>query len=252
MTEELCGWTREIDWGNAPSWVGALTAVVVAAFTIVNVQTARKAYVRGVQTEEVATARLVWSAVTKSGTLEKGEAIPKLEGVDAFHTWSSQVTTAPGDVTRVNQRSVFVVVEVTNNSSEPIGDIDTVVHEYSGRPVVEHSNRLTVLRPNSTRSTFHMSPAPTEYGWSMMHSSVRFLDSAGLQWRRTDTSPPERDEGKTATKAYEQEQAARLERREQQRAEERAKRRANRREAAQARKAPAQQQDDSTDGQAKP
>lgn len=198
-----------------------MTALVVAAFTIVNVQTARRAYVRGVQTDEVATARLVWSVVTQSGTIEKGDLIPKLEGVDAFLTWSSQVTTEPGNVTRVNQRSVFVVVKVTNNSNEPIGDIDTVVYEILGRPVVERTNRLTVLGPNCTRSTFLMSPARPGYMWSVMHSSVRFLDSAGLVWRRTGTSPPERDEGKVATKAYEQEQAARLERDERQRADER-------------------------------
>lgn len=222
---ELCGWTREVDWGNAPSWVAALTAVIVAAFTLVNVQTARRAYVRGVQTDEVATARLVWSAITKSGTIEKGGPIPTLPGVDAHHMWSSQVTSAPGHVARVNQRSVFVVVEVTNNSSEPIGDIDTVVYEYSGRPVVEHSNRLTVLRPSSTRTTFYLAQAREGYVWSVMHSSIRFHDSAGLVWRRTDTTPPERDENKVATHAYEREQVEKLERAEKRDAEDKAKRR---------------------------
>lgn len=248
MTAELFGWTREIDWGNAPSWIAALTALTVAVFTIVNVQTARKAYVRGVQTDEVATARLVWSVVTQSGTLEGGDFIPKLKGVDSYQTSSAQVTTVPGDVTRVNQRSVYVVLEITNNSNEPIGDVDTIVYEFSGRPAVELSNKLTVLGPNCTQSTFHMCPARQGYIWSQMHSSVRFHDSAGLVWRRTDTAPPERDEGKVATKIYEQKQSARLERQKRQETEERLKKRDERRAAAQAKKA-AGRQDNSTDAQ---
>jgi hypothetical protein len=52
-------WIRDLDWGNVPGWITALTAVVVGAYAIVNVRTARKAYEDGKWIDEVATARLV-------------------------------------------------------------------------------------------------------------------------------------------------------------------------------------------------
>ena len=172
MLAQWWGWTREFDWGNAPSWVAALTALVVGTFTIVNVQTARKAYVRSKWTDEVATARLVWSVVTKSGVIDKGDPLPR-EETDSHFMWHSRVTTGEGDVTRVNQRSVYCIVEVTNNSSEPIGNIETRVHDASGRAIVEHSNTYKVLKPGGTRRTYYVSPAPENYGWSVLYSSIQ-------------------------------------------------------------------------------
>jgi hypothetical protein len=236
-----CGWSPEVDWGkldwgNVPGWVTALTALAVGVFAIINVLIARKAYQRGKWIDEVATARLVWSIVTRSGTTEKGEPLPELK-VDSRYMWNADATKAQDGVTRVNRRSVYVVVQVTNGSNEPVGDVEPRVHDAVGRLIVDVMNIYKVIRPGGTHTWLYVAPAPEDYIWSELHSSIRFHDSAGLAWRRSDTSPPERDEGRVASKAYEKAQAELWQRTQERCAEERAKRRAKRREARVARKA---------------
>lgn len=132
-------WTPEIDWGqldwgNVPGWITAVTAVVVGIFAIGNVLIARKSYQDGKWVDQVATARLVWSVATTSRIIEKGDPIPEL-GVDRTHYWlPSHATKSADGFVRVNQRSVYVVVEVTNSSKEPIGDVQTRIYDALGRP----------------------------------------------------------------------------------------------------------------------
>ena len=228
-----------LDWGNVPNWITALTASVVGAYTIVNVRTARKAYVRSKWTDEVSAARLAWSIVTRSGVIEKGEPLPGIP-CDSYSYWDSHVTTDDGDVTRAAQRSVYLAVELVNGSNEPIGSIETRVYDALGRVIVEHSNVVTLLRPGQSRTTVHLSPAPENYWWSVLYSSIRFVDSSGLAWRRTDASPPERDEGGTASAAYHEQQAEKLRRIRARDADFLASRRAKRREEARARRAAAE------------
>jgi len=250
MPEQVCGWTRDLDWGNVPGWITALTALVVGGFAIANVLIARKAYQDGKWIGKVATARLVWSIVTKGGYLERGEPLPR-DARDSHLLLAEVTTVGQGNVKRVNQRSVFAFVEVTNGSGEPIGNIEIVIYDASGRAILDlgHLPIRKVLGPTDVHTWLFVSPAPDEgtpfeeTWWSDLRSSIRFRDSAGLIWLRTETAPPDQDEGRVASKAYEKAQAEFWQRTQERRVKAEAKRRAKRGEERRAAKEPSDADD---------
>jgi hypothetical protein len=159
------------------------------------------------------------------------------------------VTKGEDGVARVNQDSVYAVVEITNSSGEPNGNIETRVYDALGRQIVGRMSAYKVLRPGETKTWRYVVAEPEQldrrsselWEWADLDSSIRFSDSAGLVWWRTGTSTPEKDPGRVASKAYEEAQAERW-RRMQARHVEEDKRRAKRRKEARAAKRAAKEQ----------
>jgi hypothetical protein len=200
-----------------PAWVTACVAVVVGGYTIVNVRTARRAYVDATFDRKVGQARLVWGKV--------GLHIGKEAGVQVGDMGRRRLDAGPSTVIggaldfyearRENGLDVSVTtrdltifrVRITNNSTEPIGRCTVTLRGSrplafkDGAPVPregpatwEHRPQemaARVLAPGESVTVRVVVPvAITDVVSRKTHVIIGFTDSAGTRWSRTDTRAP--------------------------------------------------------------
>jgi hypothetical protein len=195
----------DIDLGSAPAWVAALTAVVVGAFTILNVRTARRAYVEGKWDRKVAQARLVW--VERHGyyrVTAEGQQVDL--GITDMPPPDARITDVrfielrdqPGAKSSTEESQVPVwtmdilrfFVKITNNSKEPIGEVNVRVHVFDRILAEGKRGRLfEVIPPEDWRMVEIHLPAG-RHDADDFRLSLTFTDSAGHRWWRMETRPP--------------------------------------------------------------
>ena len=182
-----------------------MTAVVVGAFTIFNVRTARRAYVEGKWDRKVAQARLVW--VERYGYFRVAEQGSQVDlGVADMPPPDARITDVqfielrdmPGAQSGIEESQVPVwtmeilrfFAKVTNNSKEPIGDVNVRVHVVDSVLTEGKRGRLfEVIPPEDSRMVEIHLPAG-RYDAEDFRLSLTFTDSAGHRWWRMQTRPP--------------------------------------------------------------
>lgn len=177
-------------------WLTLVWAFLVGSATIAGVFVAVRTYTRTAWDRKVAAARLVWAQVTKQQTLEKDAEIPvRSLTFDRYVIWNSHQTIhkdAQGERATVNQRSVLLLVEITNNSDEPIGDLTLRVRDAERNKLDSPGFHQNVLPPKS--ATIACVVLPVAHGpnvvWSLHFVTLLFRDSAGHRWKREGTAPP--------------------------------------------------------------
>jgi hypothetical protein len=199
----------DIDWGNAPSWVAATTALVVGTFTILNVRTARRAYVDGKWDKKVHQARLVWAERQGRYHLaNKGQPVEQDFGgmptndvvlTDVGFIELRDDTHVPADGTQIpvwRIDALRFLVKVSNNSSEPIGNVNVSVHVKDTVLIEGARGRIFDVIPPETSRMVEVHLAAYRHDAEDFRLVLTFTDSAGHCWTRTETNPPkERDRG---------------------------------------------------------
>jgi hypothetical protein len=190
---------------SLPPWIGAAVAVVVGTFTILNVRTARRAYLEGSWDRKVAVARLVWSEAQQLGAIEAGAQIPDRDDADLslaeVSLYKSEKDAFGNSIRVARTNCVMVRVVVTNGSNEPMTNVFMRVHDAVGGRLIAKQGRIGVLRPGTTYITDRVVPSPDgSIMFSPMFSTIRFRDSAGHRWERKGTAVPEviEDAGETS------------------------------------------------------
>lgn len=190
--ENLCGWTRDVDWGNAPSWSAVGVAIVVGFFTINNVQTARRSFQASTWERQVAVARRVYASTEFTSLIPRGEpeTLTSRNPDLRLNTGLFEVVEEDGFQNRKARADLFgCLIEIHNPSDEPVGNVVVVIAGLNGG--VQHES-LSPLQPKSLRRVVIFAEH-TPKDWNRPDSptvSLEFSDSAGNFWRRQGTDAP--------------------------------------------------------------
>jgi hypothetical protein len=200
VLENVCGWSRDIDWGNAPAWAAVVVATVVGTFTIGNVIIARRAYVDSAWDRKVRVSRLVWATKGPAVGYSAGDSFrpnqslfpSRLPDYGSASTFFENVQDPDSGEMRylVSHPFTLMKVNVTNNSDEPIGSV-RIALLYRGEPLNYAPVAFRVIPPRTTRSVKVFADIKYERRQAKaIRVRVRFTDSAGHRWQRVGTSPP--------------------------------------------------------------
>lgn len=173
----------EVDWGNAPEWVGAIATG--AAFTVAAV-----AFRRDVSNRRAAQARLVHAVTVRELT---GGTPDEFGGMVLWRPDSPRPE--PGAaIVRLFQEVVWssqvriLHVKMSNGSMELIGPVLLrVVTAGYGPMTWQHC--MDVMEPEHEVKFAVVCPAPEGPPAPPVDFEIAFMDSAGAWWKRRGTLP---------------------------------------------------------------
>ena len=180
-------WCRDVDWGTAPQWATVVVAVLVGAFSIWGIITARGSYKKSVKDTHEAQARLVYARLVKVDFIKKGASIYDTPGGTIV---GMRILDDHGDVImETEQDRAYFTLGVVNMSKELIGRVwIDIVDSGTKQPNDLVQTFVDVVDPEGTYE-YTMGVPDTWSGSYSLTPRVRFRDSGGANWVRIGSDP---------------------------------------------------------------
>lgn len=186
-------WCRDVDYGTLPQWL----ALVIGLFTIFGIVTAWRSYAKGVNDTHVAQARLCYAVVQKRGLWVVNDRPNDLDGVPYVDKTSrdqiEEVVYPDGSESDLVVDDVeYIVFMVRNNSEEIISDVVVELLDDDDQSLAAETGFATIDPGREQQLAFLVDHDPknkTIPHWSETSVRIRFDDSAGTRWERTNARP---------------------------------------------------------------